>query len=328
MSACNLVVQLDALEDEVDTPERFTQGKLKLFDKDNNDRILNDALRNAIYAYAARWLPLQDTFRRTESDVERASKQAQDFRDQLWQRARRSISATMSRPSYRSILALYLFSLTEMPLINDHPGSGQLCTQVLLTHFGILRSPLRWSKTRPLSLSTTVLPTVQTSQRDLALCGKRHVADEGQQRMRDAMFWVGVVCDTSRSLINQVPMVLLGEHGDAKVWEFILQRTVIFDQSFRSLHGSQGPLSPDLINVILEHATACKTMYLGIINQFCDALLHRDTEAIEKGAERIRLESRRFREIFDPLLSMCGNEYLTLSPESQLNYGKCTCPAY
>jgi len=143
--------------------------------------------------------------------------------------------------------------------------------------------------------------------------------------MRDAMFWVGVVCDTSRSLINQVPMVLLGEHGDAKVWEFILQRTVIFNQSFRPLHCSQDPLSPDLIVVILEHATACKTMYLGIINQFCDAMLHHNTEAIEKGAERIRLESRRFRDIFDPLLSRCGNEILTLRPESQLNYSKLNC---
>lgn len=225
----------------------------------------------------------------------------------------------MSRPSYRSILALYLFPLAEMPLIDDHPGSGQLCTQVLLTQFGILRS-LRWRKLHPLYFSTTVLPIVQKSQRNLAWGKRNKCSDEIQQRMRDAMFWVGVVCDTSRSLINQVPMVLLGEHGDAKVWEFILQRTVIFDQSFRS-HRSQDPLPPDLIVVILEHATACKTMYLGIINQFCDALLHHNIEAMEKGAELIRLESRRFRDIFDPLLSMCGNEYLTLGPENQFNYG-------
>lgn len=84
MSACNLVVQLDALEDEAETPECFTHRKMELLDDTNNDRILNDALRNAIYAYAARWLPLTDTLRRTEGDVARASKQAQNFRDQLW----------------------------------------------------------------------------------------------------------------------------------------------------------------------------------------------------------------------------------------------------
>jgi hypothetical protein len=61
-------------------------------------------------------------------------------------------------------------------------------------------------------------------------------------------------------------------------------------------------------------------MYLGIINQFCDALFHHAVESMDREAQRILVESRRFHDVFDQLLSMCAQEYLTLSAESQLNY--------
>ena len=292
----------------------------------SSTRLLTDAFRNAVYAYSARWLPIRSTLQRSHIDPAKAQKQQQEFRDELWHRARQTQFAAMSCPSYRSILALYLFSLTEMPLDNDDPGFSQLCTQVLLTHFGILRSPLRRQTLRALSPSTTVLPVVRDSQD--AVLGSKSLEDSHDHRqMQDAMFWIGVVCDTSRSLINQVSSVLLGESGDTKVWDFILQRTVVFDQSFRCLHGSLLPLSSDIVVIILQHATACKTMYLGIINQLCDALFQHNVESINRAAERVLVESRRFHDVFDQLLSMVAGQYLTLSEESQLNYCQCSLPA-
>ena len=97
MSACNLVVQLDALEDSADSAECFTTWSPELLDP-NDDRVLNEALRNAIYAYSARWLPLPDALHRTGGSRAGAMQQAQSFQDQLWQRAQKTISAAMCRP--------------------------------------------------------------------------------------------------------------------------------------------------------------------------------------------------------------------------------------
>ena len=280
--------------------------------------MLNDALSNAIYAYSVRWLPLRSAYQRSHANGSRKSQtREQEVRDYLWHRARQSISAALSRPSYRSILALYLFTLTEMPVVNDDQGIGPLCSQTLLSQFNILRSPLQWPNVRPLSQATTALPLVRGSHN---LVWQRQ-QDQCIQHKREAMFWIGVVCDCSRALLQQLPQIILsGGSGDRKVWDFIRQRTVIFDQSFRTLQGSQIPLPPDVVVVVLQHATACKTMYMAGVNQFCDALYHQDAESVSEAAQRVLVDVRRFHDVFDQLLSMCARDYLTLSSESQLNY--------
>jgi hypothetical protein len=69
------------------------------------------------------------------------------------------------------------------------------------------------------------------------------------------------------------------------------------------------------------------TMYLGIINHLRDVLFQPHFESIDKEAERLLVESRRFHDVFDQLLSMIGRQYLTPSEESQLNYCWCSLPA-
>ena len=233
----------------------------------------------------------------------------------------------MSRPSYRSILALYLFSLAEAPCNNEDPGFSQLCMQVFLTQLGIVRSPSRNTKERRPGTNihdeaglietceSQVLPQDNEMQRSLDCI----------HRMRDAVFWMGVGCDTRLSLISQTPMVILRKSVESKLWDFILQRTVIFDQSFRYLRTSLGPIPSEVVVVILEHATAYKTMCLSTINQFCDALLQGDTDSMTALAQRISCQNLQFREVFDQLLAICGRDYLTLGPESQLNYGTIMC---
>ena len=274
-----------------------------------------------MYAFAARWLPLRSTLEILHpGHTTKAQKHQQDIREQLWRNALRGVLSALTRPSYRSILTLLLFSLTERPINHDDPGIIPLCYQTLLRHFVTLRSPFKLPEISPLAQCTTAVPSPEGAV-DYTMPGKRHVLDQKYQHLEDSIFWLGVLCDTSSSLIHQTPTVILpGRTADKQVWDFIRQRTVIFDQSFRVLHGSPLPLSPDIIVVVLQHASACKTMYLGVLNQFCDAVFHHKLEPVEEVAQRVSEESRRFHDVFDRLLAMCSRDYLMMSPENQTNY--------
>lgn len=232
-----------------------------------------------------------------------------------------SMLPAMSRPSYRSVLALLLFGYTEMPVDNDDDGFNHLCNEVLFAHINYLRSPFRRQTVRPLTDYSTILPVAHGST-DSSLLKRREKFSEQQERMRDSICWLGIICDSTRSLLNQRPSVVLpGRTGDGNVWDVIRQRTVIFDQSFRSLHGSPLPLPPDIIIVVLQHASACKTMYLGMLNQFCDAIYYTG-ESVDEAAQRVLMESRRFHDVFDQLLAMCARDYLSMSAESQFSYSE------
>lgn len=287
----------------------------------DNQAILNNALRHAIYAFAARWLPVRSALETLHhGSTTKAQKHQQDFREQLWGNALKGVWPTLTRPSYRSILTLLLFTLTERPIDHDDPGITQLCSQTMLSHFVTLRSPFKCPETSPLGQCTTAVPRAEGAV-DCTMPGKLQLLDQKYQHLQDSIFWLGVLCDTSSSLIHQTPSIILpGKTADKQVWDFIRQRTVIFDQSFRVLHGSPLPLAPDIIVVVLQHASACKTMYLGVLNQFCDAVFHHKLEPVEDVAKRVSEESRRFHDVFDRLLAMCSRDYLTMSPENQTNY--------
>lgn len=290
--------------------------------RSSRDTIEDDALRHSVYAYAARWLPVRSALDAANpEDTARSRIKQQQVREHFWYKAREGVHAVLTRPSWRSVLTLLLFTLTEMPVNNDDPGISDLCTQTLFHHFVRLTSPFKQSGARPLAQSTTSIPRAQTAVEYSMPPKQRLEIDPKTQHLQDSIYWLGVLCDSSRSLIRQSPPVLLpGRSGDRRVWDFIRQRTVIFDQSFRVLHSSPLPLPADVIVVVLQHASACKTMYLGVLNQFCDAAFYHKLEPIEDAARRVSDESRRFHDVFDRLLAMCAREYLTMSSENQIHY--------
>ena len=285
------------------------------------DATLNDSLRYAVYAFAARWLPLRSAFRATHRiDEGRAQKLEQEIRDHLWRRARTSMYAAMSRPSYRSIVALILFAFTEMPTDNEDQGFNRLCCETLFSHFNYMRLALQRQHRTPLSEYTTTLP-LDREAIGSDLPKRRDDVGGKLEHLQNSMFWLGVICDSTRSLLQQYPSVVLpGKSGDGKVWDLIRQRNLIFDQSFRSLHGSPLPLPPEVTDIVLQHTLACKTMHFGMLNQFCDAAFHNKTESIEDAAQRVLVESRRFHDTLDQLLSLCARDYATMRVENQLNY--------
>ena len=101
---------------------------------------------------------------------------------------------------------------------------------------------------------------------------------------------------------------------------FSRQRTVIFDQMLKSLQGSHAKLPRDVAEVVLQHATVCKTMYFGAIDQLCDSLFYHDVPTVKADAQAVLEESQRFHQVFDHLLFMCTRDYTLLDESTQLNY--------
>lgn len=310
-------MELDRLETE---PCEQTRNTSEASNTSEDERILNDTLRTAVYAYSFSWLPLRSAFQKTRHvDEDTARRMEQDVRDHLWRRARVSMLPAMSRPSYRSVLALLLFAFAEMPVDNEDEGFSRLCNDVLFAHINHLKSPFQRQRARPLTEYTTAVPLTRGFIQS-SLSKRRDQMDDNQEHMRDSICWLGIIVDSTRSLLTQRPSVILpGRSGDTNVWYLIRQRTVIFDQSFRRLHGSPLPLPPDIAIIVLQHASACKTMYIGMLNQFFDAVYH-SGESIDEAAQRIVTESSRFHDVFDQLLAMCARDYLSMKVESQLHY--------
>lgn len=246
----------------------------------------------------------------------------QSVRDQLWYWAKQSVTNVLTRPSYRSILTLLLFTLTEAPKDLDDPGFIRLCNQALFGHLHDLRSPMRW-RVNP-STTTLVHGGALPAPQEYRLLEGQRIDFTGQHKhSRDQIFWLFVVAACSRGLIQQLPTSLLSRGmGDIELWDYIRQRTMIFDQSFRVLRNSASPLPQDVAEVVLQHASACKTMHLAMINQLSYSFMREDTSAREIAAQDLAEESRRFHEVFDHLLAMCARDYIMLSPQCQLNYRK------
>jgi hypothetical protein len=299
-------------------PEEFKARKSRIYSA------LNDAFRYAVYAYSSRWIPLRASFKTSlGGDHPQASRQiAQELQDQLWNKARFHILPAISNPSYRSILAMLLFSLTERPAQTDDPGITALCAQTLLSQFHHLHPLTTHLSRQPLSSCTRVSPFAYGTSQVVVQQGEDGV-EQRYRHLRDSMLWLGILCDMSQSATHKVPAVILpGNSGDEKAWDFIRQRTVIFDRSFRVLYNSLTPLAEEVVVVLLQHASACKTMYLGVINQFRDSLSQHNVELIIERARKVSDERQRFHGVFDQLLAKCARDFLTMTLADQLNYCK------
>ena len=289
-----------------------------------NSTLLINALRYAIYAYAIRWLPLRSANVKVHGyEQSESQNREEEVRVHMWYQAKQAILPALTRPSYRSILALILFTLTEMPATDPDPGFSQLCNQALFGHVNALRSLMTWDIGSYFSEEQSTSPIRQVHQGSPIIRGRRMVLEENCNQERSNVFWLCVVSPCSRALVQQhSSLILPGNAGNEEVWGFIRQRTEIFTYSFGTLKGSQDPFPAGVVEVILQHATACKTMYMGVINQLCDSLFYHKLLPVEETAQGVLDEATRFRNVFDHLLSICARDYIYLSEVCRLNYGE------
>ncbi|RVX65789.1 hypothetical protein B0A52_10320 [Exophiala mesophila] len=289
-----------------------------------NDRLINDATNHAVYTYASRWLPLHTGRPRPPGPFHRGrpTRPEQELSDYLWRRTQSKIQSIMSRPSYRAIHAMQIFGAAERPLNCDDPGFADLCGQVQMSHILQLQASAGSPPSTRLSPYTTFLIPDHACDSPEVNNNRGSGDNQTRRRMEDAIFWLSVMKDSYSSLIRRgSPTLLPHVSGDKRLWDFIRQRTVIFNNAFQTLHGSPHALPNEVITIILQHASACKVMFLNVINRFYNVVNYHNVEdSVEEAAQKIIAESDRFHSVFDPLLAICARDFLTLEYRDQLNY--------
>jgi len=291
-------------------------------DESDEDAKINQALMSAVHAFVCRWLPLEYFRQNDRMSFDDTMVRKKGFMETIWQQAHENVLEALTRPSYRSILALYLFGITPVSSTNKQRASSRLCLSTSLRHYLDLRvksriSPAPALPNRPHTLhpiygnSTTAQPT-----------------DLNFSHLEDTAYWFGIVIDTSRSMIRcQNPILLPGTAGHAQqVWELVRKQVENFHLHHPTLHPStKSALSEDTVLTILQHGSSCKTLCWASVTGVQDALFYNlSGVATNVAVDSALNEFRRFDKVFSSLLDQCARDFLLLSDKSRVSYCKST----
>ena len=295
--------------------------------KSDADGIINRALIYAVYAYSVRWLHLTGDEENSGSPTGyNFSALKKELSDNLWSQAQKQMYAVLSRPSYRSILALYLFAI--IPSSSRTPGDNieDLCLESSISHQTYLNSRVRAPSPHQDSIMSLLndrsFPSMDLGS---AQANETPMVERIEfKSMASIAFWFGVVTDVTRTLTRCRPSILLpGSHGDAKVWTAVRQRAQAFAESCNPLRRMRVPISDDEVITILQSAFAYKTLVWATITQVQDALVHQMSEtSLAEAVDTARKASNKYEEIFGQLVCMCQRDYMLLKPATRMFYSE------
>jgi hypothetical protein len=289
------------------TDSENTNSHQHIDKKAEDEKLINQALVSAVHAFAVRWLCLQDAESTREST---AAKQARDdFASSIWSQAHQSMYPAMSRPSYRSILALHIFGVTPIPPKNGDKRVSDLCIDVALNQHIKLQSTRKILQQKHDSKS-------QTSSFPFNLLENIY--------LQNMAFWFGVMCDTARSITTCQPSILLpGKSRDSTVWTHIEQNVESFITLFQPPGHSRISISDNAGEIILQHATALNKMFWSSVIEVQDAFYRHETHIpTQKLVDSALRHMNRFEDVFGVYLDQCAKEFVLLNEQNQIGYSE------
>lgn len=291
--------------------------------------IINRALIYAVYAYSVRWLDLNEKQHRHNPQSQRKlAHLKEELSNSFWLQARKQIYLVLSRPSYRSILALYLFAMIPSSPRKTGDNLEDHCIEASLSHHSYLnsrRAQMPFSARDPI---TSLLESAPLSGTDSysAQTDMPPDADEAQRlSMSSLAHWFGIVSDTTRALIRCRPSILLppGCDSETKVWTPVRNRTQTFKMQFDPLRQLQAPIREDQLTEILQHALAYKTLVWAAITRVQDALVHQMSGvSVAEAVDAARKERNAYQEIFGNLLCLGLRDFVLLNSITQMYFSE------
>ncbi|OAL22846.1 hypothetical protein AYO22_06754 [Fonsecaea multimorphosa] len=262
-------------------------------DTDDQNAIINQALISAVHAFSARWLSLSRFGRETATDVRALTLAKEYFLERIWERAHRDVLRVLTRPSYRSILAMYLFGTTPTTIKNKERCIADHCFEMSLRQYLQLRGRSSAIARQPGRRNENTLQLQDTSAKVQAYKELKH--------LEDTAYWFGV--------------------GEALVWRSIKEQTETFRTTYRSIHTSKAPLTDEIVMTMIQHGAACKTLFWKSVSRIQDYLFYQTVEStLEVLVKNAAEEMARFEEVFDPFFNQCARDWILLSQRSRLSY--------
>lgn len=291
--------------------------ELDAAEQDQEDAIINQSLISAVHAFSARWLPASHFRTNNPLDLQESMAMREHFIKSVWQRAHKDVVAVLARPSYRSILALYLFGTTPTPLKTRERRIVAHCQETAIRHYVQLRA--QTSPVARCSSTTSVQVSANFEQSTPEV-----KAREEYDHLADTAYWFGIVIDGSRAVTKCQPSILLPSlNGESQVWDPIRKQVENADMIYRAVQSTKGPLTDDTVMAMIQYGFAYKTLFWKAISWVQDYFFYHTVDLpVETLVGNVACEMDRFQDIFGPFLDHCALDYVLLSEKSRLCYSE------
>ncbi|KAF4122072.1 3-hydroxyacyl-CoA dehydrogenase, NAD binding domain [Geosmithia morbida] len=293
-------------------------------------RKMDESLDGAILSFSARWLPLvvegMDSLG-GESNVIQV----------LWRQARRDMLRVINRPSYRSMLSLFLFASTPIPAgISEEEEadgiSGQACVHAALQHIQILRA-----RQRNLQFNGSKVSPCQQGRAAVMVPAARPDPADAVDFIdaESTTYWAALTFDTSASLtLNCRSLLSSGLFGfdEELPWRLVRTCAQMFNETSQewqssSLSGRTGSssstveLTDERANQIIGAASAWKLLSWKLIAIFKEALRdgHEETR-VRKAYSDVVDSINYFNTTFRPHLDACQRRMQFLDQKTKLRW--------
>ncbi|KAL4876739.1 hypothetical protein BJY04DRAFT_210387 [Aspergillus karnatakaensis] len=265
------------------------------------DREAEESLRGAIAAFSARWLPLASREPNTSSYY-------QSIIHGLWRQARRDMLKVINRPSYRSMLALFLFAMTPVPAeISEEEEAdgifGQVCIHAALQQIQTLRARQRSLQFNGTKVSqptkSEAIPPIPATVGTTDFITAENIA-----------YWAAITFDTSASLtLNCRSLLSSGLFGfEAEMpWRLVRAGATMFRDTWDNWQAEASfVMTDERANQIISGATAWKLLAWKLTAVFKEALRDGHDESEVQRAFTLVLEGmRQFNDTYRQPLEAC-----------------------
>jgi hypothetical protein len=274
--------------------------------KQRNDQI-DQYLRCAMCAFTAHWLPLVT--------CEYPATEVQDIIRDSWRACRRDMLKVINRPSYRSILALYLFAQTPLPVgVSENEEldgiSGPVCMQNAFYQLQRLRERRGSSQTTEITLESPA----------------QHADIESQHmNLESTAYWAAILWDTSSSLsLGHRTSLTSGLKGACSepTWRLVESFLVGYFTPRSEFWRTEGvEVTNEVAYEIIAGAIVCKTYIWKNITSLKEALREGVDEDSMPHAWNALLEVLKIYKIsIRPLLHACERRLHFLDQHVRLNW--------
>ena len=297
-------------------PQRF-RVDVTSHEQTQKCRQIDESLKSTMAAFSARWLPL------TSSVAAREGNEGNVIRA-LWRHARRDMLRVINRPSYRSMLTLFLFALTPIPAgISEDEEldgiSGQACVHAALQQIQILRA-----RQRNLQFSGSKVSPYQSKQ---AIPASPDSVDTSNFITAESTaYWAALTFDTSASLtLNCRSLLSSGLFGfdEELSWRLVRSRAQMFHENAKQWQPGSIDMTDERANLIVGAGAAWKLLGWKLTAVFKEALRDGHEEHKVRQAYAAVVDSIvYFNETFRPHLEACHKRMHFLGQQTKLRWCK------
>ncbi len=283
--------------------------------KRDRDWQIDQNLQGAIAAFSARWLPLTARTQMTESSDRHAIVS-------LWRDARRNMLKVINRPSYRSMLTLFLFALTPIPVgISDDECadgiSGMACVHAALHQIQTLRA-----RHRDLQFSGSMV--LLSLRGDMNSATTESIGTSGFLNAESIAYWAALTFDTSASLtLNCRPLLSSGLFGfESEIpWRLVRTCSNMFDEASRNWSQASSEMTDERADQIVAAAAAWKLMGWKLTAIFKEALRGgHDESEVTRAYVAVLASIEQFNAIYRRPLEACQRRMPYLNQAIKLRW--------